>query len=101
MAVNDKPMTKTQLIAELSDSTGIAKKEVINFLDSLAQIAYKEAQKKGRFTLPGFGILKLVKRDARMARNPATGESVKVPAKTVVKFTLAKVAKDSIVPPKK
>ena len=56
----------------------------------------KEAKSVGKFTLPGFGILKLVQRAARMGRNPATGEQIKIPAKTVVKFSVAKAAKEAI-----
>ena len=69
------------------------KKDVSAFLDSLAQLAYREA-KKG-FTIPGLGKLVVVKRKARMGRNPATGETISIPAKTVLKFRIAKAAKDA------
>ena len=60
----------------------------------IAEVAYKEA--KNTFTLPGIGKLVLVQRKARMGRNPATGEAIKIKAKKVVKFRVAKAAKDAI-----
>lgn len=101
MAAVKKALTKSQITAELAEANGLTKKQVNGFLESLTDLAYKETKKNERFTLPGFGILKLVKRSARIGRNPATGESIKIPAKTVVKFTLSKVCKDAIIPPKK
>jgi DNA-binding protein HU-beta len=94
-----KPMTKSQLIGHLADKTDLAKKKVDEVLGVLAETAYKEA-KKG-FTIPGIGKLVVVKRKARMGRNPATGEPVKIPAKTAVKFRVAKAAKDAIAPQRK
>ncbi len=88
-----KPMTKSQIIVKLAEQNDMTKKDVSAFLDSLAQLAYKEA-KKG-FTVPGLGKLVVVKRKARMGRNPATGETIKIPAKTVLKFRISKVAKDA------
>ena len=93
-----KPMTKTELIAALAEKNELAKKQVAGLLASLTEIAYKEA-KKG-FTFPGIGKLVIMKRKARMGRNPATGASIKIPAKTVLKFRIAKAAKDAIVPAK-
>lgn len=95
-----KPLTKAQLVSTLSEKLDITKKDVNNFLDTLNDIAYKETKKNGAFTLPGLGKLILVKRKARMGRNPATGETIKIKAKTVVKFRVAKVCKDTIIPPK-
>ena len=95
-----KPMTKSQLVTELSEKLDISKKDVNGFLDTLTTLAYRETKKKGSFTLPGMGKLVLVKRKARMGRNPATGEAIKIKAKTVVKFRVAKACKDSIIPPK-
>jgi DNA-binding protein HU-beta len=88
-----KPLTKTQIIAALADEVGLAKKDVKALLEAQAALACKEA-KKG-FTLPGIGKLVVVKRKARMGRNPATGEAIKIPAKTVLKFRIAKAAKDA------
>ncbi len=89
-----KAMTKTQLSARIADKAGIKKKLAVEILEEIASIAYKEA--KNSFTLPGLGKLVLVQRKARMGRNPATGEAIKIPAKKVVKFRVAKAAKDAI-----
>jgi DNA-binding protein HU-beta len=90
-----KKITKTQLATELSEATGTSKKTASLFLETLASIAYREA-KKGEFTVPGIGKLVKSHRKARTGRNPATGEPIKIPAKTVVKFRVAKAAKDSV-----
>ena len=95
-----KTLTKAQVVTTLSEKLDITKKDVNNFLDTLNDLAYKETKKNGAFTLPGLGKLVLVKRKARMGRNPATGEEIKIKAKTVVKFRVAKACKDTIIPPK-
>ena len=95
-----KTLTKAQVVTTLSEKLDITKKDVNNFLDTLNDLAYKETKKNGAFTLPGLGKLVLVKRKARMGRNPATGEAIKIKAKTVVKFRVAKACKDTIIPPK-
>lgn len=93
----DKPMTKSQLINHLAQATGLTKQQVSSVLDELAKTAYQEARSKEKgFTLPGFGKLVLVNRAARTGRNPATGETIQIPAKKVVKFRIAKAAKDAI-----
>jgi len=89
-------MTKSALINTLAEKNEMTRKEVVAFMDCLIGTAYKEA--KNGFTLPGIGKLVLVKRKARMGRNPATGETIKIPAKKVVKFRIAKAAKDAILP---
>jgi DNA-binding protein HU-beta len=89
-----KALTKSQIVSELSEKSGFSKKDAKDFLECLSQLAYKEA--KNGFTLPGLGKLVLVKRKARMGRNPQTGEAIKIPAKRVVKFRVAKAAKDAI-----
>ena len=89
-------MTKAQLLATLADSSGLSKKDVGSFLDELANLAYSEVKKDGEFVLPGFGKLVKVNRKARMGRNPKTGEAISIPAKKVVKFRIAKQAKDAI-----
>lgn len=91
-----KKMTKSQLLTMLAEKTNLSKKEVANLLDELASLAYKEVKKNGEFALPGFGKLVKVRRKARIGRNPATGEEIKIPAKTVVKFRLAKAAKEAV-----
>jgi DNA-binding protein HU-beta len=90
-----KALTQAQIIAKLAEEQELPKKQVKSFLDSLAALAYSEA-KKG-FTLPGLGKLVLVNRKARKGRNPATGETIRIPAKKVLKFRVAKAAKDAVV----
>ena len=87
-------MTKTQTISALAERSGLQKAEVSNLLEELAKLAYAEAAEG--CTIPGVGKLVLVDRAARMGRNPATGETISIPAKKVVKFRIAKVCKDSI-----
>jgi DNA-binding protein HU-beta len=94
-------MTQTQLIKELAGTCGVANKVAKQMLESYASIAVRETKKSGVFVMPGVGRLVRVERKARMGRNPATGAAIKIPAKKVVKFRVAKVVKDAIVPPKK
>ena len=94
-------MTQTQIVQTLADKCEVTKKVGKNLLDTLAQTAVTEVKKNGMFVLPGIGRLVRVERKARMGRNPATGEAIKIAAKKVVKFRVAKAAKDAIVPPKK
>ena len=89
-----KALSKSQIAATLAESVGITKKQSVQFLDELAALAYKQA--KNSFTVPGLGKLVLVNRKARQGRNPATGETIQIPAKTVVKFRVAKVCKESV-----
>ena len=91
-----KGMTKSETLNALAEKTGKTRKEVGEFLDVVVQLAYAEAKKSGEFTIPGLGKLLKKHREARMGRNPATGESIKIPAKTVCKFRVAKAAKDAI-----
>jgi DNA-binding protein HU-beta len=94
-------MTQTQLVRSLAESCEVNNKVARQFLDSLSSMAIGEVKKNGVFVLPGIGRLVRQDRKARMGRNPATGEAIKIPAKKVVKFRVAKAAKDAIVPPKK
>ena len=96
-----KRMTQTAIIRELAETTGVNNKIAKQFMDSLAELAVRETKKNGVFILPGIGRLVRAERKARTGRNPATGETIKIPAKKVVKFRLAKSVKDAIVPPKK
>ena len=89
-------MTKSQMITAMAEKSGMSKKEVADFLDKLIELAYAEVLGNGEFTIPGVGKLVKVDRKARMGRNPATGETIKIPAKTVVKFRVAKAAKDAV-----
>lgn len=93
-------MTQTQLLTELSTKTGVTKKQAKDFLTTLTDLCYREA-KKGEFAMPGLGKLVKQKRKARLGRNPATGEEIKIPAKTVLKFRVAKAAKDAVLGVKK
>jgi DNA-binding protein HU-beta len=94
-----KAKTKSQIIAGVAEAADISKKQAKAALEALAEMAYKGA--KDGFTVPGLGKLVKVKRKARMGRNPATGETIKIKAKTVLKFRIAKAAKDAVLPPKK
>ena len=94
-------MTQMQIVQTLADSCEVTKKVAKSLLDTLAHIAVTEVKKNGLFVLPGLGRLVRVDRKARMGRNPATGETIKIAAKKVVKFRVAKAAKDAIMPPKK
>jgi DNA-binding protein HU-beta len=96
-----KPMTKTQVVAHFADKFDLPKKVAAAIVDEIAGLAVAQTKKVGQFTLPGVGKLVKQNRKARMGRNPATGEAIKIPAKTVVKMRLAKACKDAIVPPKK
>ena len=87
-------MTKTQMVSYLAEQTGLTKVQVDGFMDAFAKLAYQEA--KNGFAIHGIGKLVLVNRKARVGRNPATGAEVQIPAKTVVKFRVAKVCKDSV-----
>ena len=89
-----KSLSKSQIAAEIAGKAGITKKQAVEILEHVAQLAYKHA--RNTFTLPGIGKLVLVNRKARLGRNPATGEQIQIPAKRVVKFRVAKAAKDSI-----
>lgn len=89
-------MTKSQIMEALANTTGMSKKEVNNVMEKLTDLAYSEVKKSGEFVVPGIGKLVKVKRAARVGRNPATGESINIPAKTVVKFRVAKAAKEAV-----
>lgn len=89
-------MTKNQMITALAEKVGLSKKETNSFMETLAELAYEEVKKEGEFILPGFGKLIKAYRKERMGRNPATGEAIKIKAKTVVKFRLAKAAKEAV-----
>ena len=89
-----KALTKSQIVAGVAEATEISKKQAAAVIEALVCLAYKNA--KNGFTVPGLGKLVLVNRKARMGRNPATGETIKIPAKRVVKFRVAKACKDAI-----
>jgi DNA-binding protein HU-beta len=95
-----KRMTQTAIVRELAETAGVNNKVSKQYLDGLAALAVRETKKNGVFILPGIGRLVRAERKARVGRNPATGQEIKIPAKKVVKFRLAKAVKDAIVPPK-
>jgi len=86
--------TKSEIIAELAETVGVEKKQAEAMLETLVKIAYREASEG--FTIPGLGKLVKVERAARVGRNPATGATIQIPAKTVLKFKIAKAAKDAV-----
>jgi DNA-binding protein HU-beta len=89
-----KALTKSQIADHMAQKSGLTKKAAVQLLDEFAALAYREA--KNVFVVPGIGKLVLADRKARMGRNPQTGEAIKIPAKRVVKFRVAKAAKDAI-----
>ncbi len=99
MAVK-KTLTKSQIVSHFAEKFDLSKKTAAMVVEEVAALAVAETKKAGAFVIPGIGKLVLSKRKARMGFNPATGEQIKIPAKTVVKMRLAKACKDAIVPPK-
>ena len=93
-----KPLTKAQIITTLAEKTGLSKKEIVGVIEAQTALAYKEAN--AGYTIPGIGKLVVVDRKARQGRNPATGATIQIPAKKVLRFRVAKAAKDAITPPK-
>jgi DNA-binding protein HU-beta len=94
VSIMAKALTKSQIAAEIAAKNNLTKKQAAEIIESIVQLAYKHA--KNSFTLPGLGKLVLVNRKARKGRNPATGETIQIKAKRVVKFRVAKAAKDAI-----
>lgn len=94
-----KPMTKSAILDHLANETELPKRKVSEFLDALTNLSYSQA--KNGFTFPGLGKLVLADRKARMGRNPQTGEAIKIPARTVLRFRIGKQAKDAILNPGK
>ena len=89
-----KPMPRWKIGAALAEKAGITKKQTVLFLETQAQMSYKEA--KNGFTIPGIGKLVVRSYKARMGRNPQTGEAIKIPARKRLKFVVAKAAKDGV-----
>ncbi len=101
MATAKKPMTKAEIVDHLAKQFDLSKKVAGEYLEAVVDLAAEQTKKVGEFTIPGVGKLVKDKRKARVGRNPATGEKIKIPAKTVVKMRLAKACQEAIVPPKK
>lgn len=93
-----KAMTKSQIAAHFAEKFGMSRRQAVDVLDEFASLAYSETKKKGEFTVPGIGKMVKQQRKARTGRNPATGATIQIPAKTVMKFRVAKAAKDAILP---
>jgi DNA-binding protein HU-beta len=91
-----KRLTKAQIMSALSEDWGVSKKQAVEMYDSFVQLVYKQIKGAGEFVMPDLGKLVKKSRPARMGRNPMTGESIKIPAKTVLKFTVAKAAKEKL-----
>jgi DNA-binding protein HU-beta len=96
-----KVMTKAQFVSLLADKASLTKATANQVLDLIAGTAVTETKKNGQFVIPGIGKTVKAARKARMGRNPQTGAAIKIPARTVVKFRVAKAFKDAVVPPKK
>lgn len=91
-----KPMTKSQIVQHFSEKFDMPRKSAAALLEEVAALAVAQTKKAGVFVVPGIGKLVKAKRAARMGRNPATGEQIKIPAKTVVKMRLSKSCKDAV-----
>ena len=91
-----KPMTKTEVYAYMAEKMGVSKKDAAAFIEAFVDLATTQAREAGAFTVPGIGKLVLSQRAARKGRNPATGEPIDIPAKTVVKMRLSKACKDAV-----
>ena len=89
-------MTKSQLLEKIAELSGISKKQAAEFYDGFVELAYSEVKNAGEFNLPGLGKLVKKHRKARQGRNPATGETIQIAAKTVCKFRVAKAAKEAV-----
>jgi DNA-binding protein HU-beta len=101
MPISKKPITKSQIVAHVAKKFELSRKTASSIIDEMVMLATTETKKSGVFTFRGIGKLVLSKRKARKRRNPATGEEINIPAKTVVKMRIAKACKEAIVPPKK
>ena len=92
-----KPMTKSQIVSHFAEKFDLTRKTASGIIEEVAALAVSETKKTGSFTLPGIGKLVLVKRKARMGRNPQTGKAIKIPARTVVRMRVAKAVKEAVV----
>ena len=91
-------MTRTALVRSLAEQTQLTNSQTAALLEQLAQLAMKETKTNGEFTIPGVGMLVKAERKARLGRNAQTGETIKIKARTVVKFRVAKIVKEAIAP---
>ncbi len=100
-ATGKKRMTQSEVINHFAEKSSLKRTQVKEIFDELAALAGREVKNNGEFVLPGFGKLVLSQRKAREGRNPATGETIQIPAKTTLKFRVGKGMKDAVVPKKK
>lgn len=96
-----KKMTQSEIINYFAEKFELKRPQIKEMFEELAALAGREVKQNGEFTVPGFGKMVLSERKAREGRNPATGEPIKIPAKTTLKFRIGKGMKDSVVPAKK
>ncbi len=96
MPETTKPMTKAQIVSHFAQSFELPKKIAASIVDEIAALAIDQTQKAGEFNLPGIGKLIKTQRKARIGRNPATGEAIEIPAKTVIKMRLSKTCKEAL-----
>ncbi len=99
-AATPKRMSQSEVVNHFAEKFELKRAQVKEMFEELADLAGREAKKNGQFILPGFGKLVLSERKAREGRNPATGETIKIPAKTTLKFRVGKALKDSVFPTK-
>lgn len=92
-----KRMSQSDVISHFAEKFGLKRSQVKEFFEELATLAGSQATSNGQFALPGFGRLVLAERQEREGRNPATGETITIPAKTSLKFRLSKTMKDAVV----
>ena len=99
-ATGKKRMTQSDVFNHFAERTEMKRAQVKQFFEDLASLATSEVKNNGEFVLPGFGKLVRSERKAREGRNPATGETIQIPAKTTLKFRVGKSMKDSVLPKK-
>ena len=99
-AAGKKRMTQSDVFNHFAERTGMKRAQVKQFFEDIASLATSEVKDNGEFVLPGFGKLVRSERKAREGRNPATGETIQIPAKTTLKFRVGKSMKDSVLPKK-
>ena len=97
-ATGKKRMTQSEVVNYFSEKTGMKRAQIKEFFEELATLAAREVKSNGEFVLPGFGKLVKSERKAREGRNPATGETIHIPAKTTLKFRVGKAMKDTVLP---
>ncbi|HEX8143022.1 MAG TPA: HU family DNA-binding protein [Pyrinomonadaceae bacterium] len=100
-ASGKKRMTQSEVVNHFAEKFGLKRAQAKEFFDELANLAGSEVKNNGEFVLPGFGKLVRSERKAREGRNPATGETIQIPAKTTLKFRVGKGMKDTVLPKKK